>query len=302
MNEKISVLVNSCDKYEDAWKPFFHFFKKHWSACPYKVYLNTESKQYVDDDIEIHTINSRKGISWSKRLKNALKQIDTEYIIFLLEDFFFLDDVDQGEIDKCLGYMEEDKKITTISFVNYVKPKLLPSNIPGYGEKDENGRYFLGCQAALWRRKDLIKYLSPYENAWQYEEVGTERAKLYGKKFLKTYESHAFVYELIPESGGFGICNGKWLESNVDLFKKEGLSVNFDRLGMWDGKRNTSYFSPVKISFKWKMMYLLYGGYTEKKRMPISTQFKWMFIHPKRFIKACYRKVRFLFKRQTGVL
>ncbi len=306
-SEEISVLVSSCDKYEDAWMPFFHFFKKHWKDCPYKIYLNTESKSYKDGELSVQSIPSRGGVqTWSKRLKNALKQIDTEYIIFLLEDFFFLGDVDQAEINKCIKYMEQDKKISCIglwrSGRKLSNSTLVDSSFSGYKERTQSTRYDLNCQAALWRKKDLIKYLSPYESAWQFEEIGTERAKLYGRRFLLKYKNNAFNYQIVPELGGYGIYMGKWLKSNMELFSKEGITVNFDNLGLCENKEVPRALPSAKINFKWKLMYLLYGGYTESKRMPILKQLEYMFIHPKTFVKACYRKVRFLFKREMGIL
>ena len=85
-----AVLVCSCDKYEDTWIPFFTLMKKYWSDCPYQIYLNTETKQYKDKlGMGVITLNSRPKYSWSKRLKNCLRQIDSQFVILILDDFFF---------------------------------------------------------------------------------------------------------------------------------------------------------------------------------------------------------------------
>lgn len=83
MRERCSVLISTCDKYEDAWEPFFYFFKKYWNDCPYTIYANTEKKKVYIRDLNIITLNSTSDtISWSLRLKNALKRISTEYVVF----------------------------------------------------------------------------------------------------------------------------------------------------------------------------------------------------------------------------
>ena len=58
--QELAILVNSCDKYEDAWDPFFKLLKIQWPDCPYRIYLNTEFKNYVCDCFDVEVINSGK--------------------------------------------------------------------------------------------------------------------------------------------------------------------------------------------------------------------------------------------------
>ena len=49
MNNKkndLSIIVNTCDAYEDVLKLFFAAFDEYWPECEYSVYINTEKKQY----------------------------------------------------------------------------------------------------------------------------------------------------------------------------------------------------------------------------------------------------------------
>ena len=36
---EVTILVNSCDLYEDTWYPFFKLLQLQWPECPYKVVL-----------------------------------------------------------------------------------------------------------------------------------------------------------------------------------------------------------------------------------------------------------------------
>ena len=67
---------------------FFKLLKIQWPECPHDIVLSTETKTYDCDFLKIKTINSNRDLSWSSRLKNTLNQIETEYILFFLEDFF----------------------------------------------------------------------------------------------------------------------------------------------------------------------------------------------------------------------
>lgn len=290
--ERISVLINSCDKYEDAWKPFFYFFKKNWD-CPYQVYLNTETKKCNEDGVV--TLNSKVNISWSERLKLSLKKIKSEFIIFFLEDFFLLDSVDQKEIDHAIQIMDGNKHIAVIDFEHCDRCKSYPSKYNGYNVRDLSSMYFLNCQTAIWRRKDLIKFLSPYENPWQFEIYGSERAKLYNKYFLISGANCVlpFLYKFNLVSG-YGLYRGKWLKSNVQLFKNNDLTVEFDSLGFYDGA-NVDNSCPVpKKCFKDRWMYLMYGG-GDKPRMSIIEQLVFAFIHPIKNITVLKKKLKYFF-------
>lgn len=72
----------------------------------------------------------------------------------------------------------------------------------------------------IWRRKEFIKFLSPYEDPWQFEIYGTERAKSYDRRFLilSDKQKPIFAYN-IDISTGYGLYGGKWLINNIELFK-----------------------------------------------------------------------------------
>lgn len=46
-SKKCSLLINTCDNYEDTWIPFFSLLSNYWGECPYSIYLNTEEKIYL---------------------------------------------------------------------------------------------------------------------------------------------------------------------------------------------------------------------------------------------------------------
>ena len=79
-----SVLFLTCDKNEDLWAPFFHLFKKYWPQYRGNIYLNTETKSFFQKDINIRVLNHCYGKNdrWAKRLKDCLKSIDDDYVIY----------------------------------------------------------------------------------------------------------------------------------------------------------------------------------------------------------------------------
>ena len=51
-----SILINTCDKFDDCWDPFFKLWSLYWTDCSGKIYLNTEYKDYSYPKLNITTI------------------------------------------------------------------------------------------------------------------------------------------------------------------------------------------------------------------------------------------------------
>ena len=83
---KCEIIVSSCDAYSDLWTPFFNSLFQHWEDCPYPIYLLTEEKECNIENVT--TIKAGKNTNWSDRLITASKELRTERILLILEDFF----------------------------------------------------------------------------------------------------------------------------------------------------------------------------------------------------------------------
>lgn len=295
-NSKVSILVSSCDAYSDAWLPFFTLLKKYWPDRPYPIYLNTERKVIFEvASIKIHTLNDfRKNITWSARLIHALKQIKSKYVIFFLEDFFIMSPVDQSELDHCVALMDSHPKVASINFGygNYLKhTEYLDER---YAIRSRNTGYYLNAQASLWRRKALLKLLSPYENAWQFELYGSARAKLYPYDFVIRKDDILLFDYRTNVTYGYGIAKGGWLPGNVELFEREGIEVNFEHLGFYTPeleKQNKLIGAAPKRTLREKWMRFLYAG-EDRPRWELRDQIKLLFSHPKQYAKQKLHALR----------
>lgn len=77
---KLTLLVNSCDKYADVIEVFFDILRRKWADCPYKIVLNTETYEYKDNDFDISCPCG--GGEWSDRTLISLNCIETDYVFF----------------------------------------------------------------------------------------------------------------------------------------------------------------------------------------------------------------------------
>ena len=156
----VTILVNSCDLYEDAWNPFFILLGKQWPKCPYRILLNTENKSFKYENIEV--LNTGDEV-WSKRVINALNTIETEYVLFFLEDFFLMSKVQTDLFDQAVSLMEKDHDVGMISFnpdvnkaVWHTKRLKKEKNFEEVTKKT-TARGEAVC--ALWRKEFVVKVL-----------------------------------------------------------------------------------------------------------------------------------------------
>lgn len=239
MNDSITLLVSSCDKYEDAWYPYFELIKKYWPDHPKKVALITESKFFSTYDLDIIVFNYPKSYTWSERLYKTLEKIDTKYVFFSLEDFFLLDYVQQNRIDECINWMEEDENIAVCRICSSNNKNLIPSQkYKDFYIADSTVGYRLDTQAAIWNREILMSFIDLSESPWEFEGKGSKRIQKTEKIFLWHYlndlndiNAQIFSYQLFEK--GYGISWGKWLWQNKSWFEKNGIyDVKYYRLGI----------------------------------------------------------------------
>lgn len=249
---KVTVLVNSCDSYEEIWTPFFILFKKYWPSCEYPIVLNTESKEFDFSDLNIKTFQlyqaTNKKIPWGERLIKTLEKIDSQYIIFLLDDFFFTDYVDVNRLNQCIEWMDENSDIATFGFTRTHQPNIQDNKFPNFEKRPQEGEYRLNTQAAIWRKEKLISYIKPHESAWDWELLGSIRSSRYKERFYSAIEGKPYIF--VYDSLNLGLRRGKWLKDNIDFFEKENIAVDFSRRGFWDD----SMFDR-KMSIKEKVIY-----------------------------------------------
>lgn len=221
-----SVLIYSCDAYSDVWNPFFTLFWRYWD-CPFPVYLTTETKKCHEP--AVMTLNTQ-GDTWTERIRKAVEEIPTKYVICMCEDMFFRREVKQDVIEKCIQGMETNELAANFNFEKDYNGAV-GGYYAGFGKKPSGRNFQKSCQPTLWRRSVLLELLDVKMNPWEWEE----------SEALEMYEYYAFtgeINDLVFEYGyrhgdWFGIRKGKWYEADVKpLFEKEHINIDLNERGI----------------------------------------------------------------------
>lgn len=234
LNDKMSIFVLSCDKYEDVWDNFFAIKDKFWPDCNFKWYLVTESKQYHRKDVT--TINASGN--WSTRYRKAVEFVDTPYICSFLDDYFIVSPVDNQRINNLVDFLTIHK----VSYLNlddgFNHIQKTP-NLQHFSEDivviPAHMKYGVDTAGAIWDRNYLLEKLGNGDySAWQFEldrciEADSE-AGLNGTLLLDQKQS--LNISKIPV-----IIQGAYYPPALEDFKKRGVIIDVkDRTVMssWD--------------------------------------------------------------------
>lgn len=236
--KKCTVLVCSSDTYEDTWYPFFKLFHEYWPECEYKIILNTESKRYNYEGLDIQCYqfyNKNEKPSYGERIIKHLKMIDTPYTLILMDDFFIRKKVNQFEIDKVIKWLDNDKDAIVFSFQN-VKDELniCSKKYPSYAKRPIYGEYKLNFQAAVWKTEKLLKLWKKHETPWEWETIGNIRSFEKNLIFYVLEDKNINPIDYGFDVNGMGIFRGKWVINTVEkLFRDHKIEIDYSIRGVY---------------------------------------------------------------------
>jgi hypothetical protein len=233
-----TVLVNSCDAYDDCWQPFFRLLKRFWPDLDAPIVLNTETKSFSIEGLNIRCeagrlIGEKAAVPWAARLARVLGTIDTPFVLMTLDDFFIRRPVNAAVINEIACTMQKE----SIGHV-MLSPPHSPYRRTGHSmlvDKGQRSPYRVSLQVGLWRPSCLMRYLRMHENPWQTEIYGTKRSWRVKERFCALdplYVASAGLPIAYDDTGG--IARGRWYREKVeDLFRENSIVVDFDKRGWY---------------------------------------------------------------------
>ncbi len=171
--------------------------------------------------------------TWSERLRDHLRAMDTEYVLFLLEDFFLEAPVCQAKIDACLAAMQANKRIAHFSFVPTLWECIDDAKYPDFVRRKQVTPYKVNTQIGLWRKKELLALLRMHESPWEFEIYSNIRARIRPAVYYCAVKGQPQAFTYDATLGG-AVHRGKWTPSGVELLQKHGIEIDLSARGMDD--------------------------------------------------------------------
>ena len=201
-NKKYSTIIITSEKTSFILPTFFHLVEKYWSENFFYISgdgddnFNFKNSKYIKRD-------SSDIKKWTTDIKKQIDKIDSEYIIFGLDDFLIIDKFNEVTLDIFIKEMDLDNSIVRCSLgadfscmKNFIYKKIndtdlisVPSNIS----------YRCSTQFSIWRKDFLSQILSKNRSPWEFEmEVSSELSGNNSIKMLGTLNN--FCLRWIEES------------------------------------------------------------------------------------------------------
>lgn len=241
-NCEVTLLVSSCDKDEDTWYPFFKLFEKYWYNFPkeWGVVLNTETKKFIYKNIDIVCDGGgadRHNLSWTKRLYNVVKKIESDYIILTLSDYFLLDYVKQEEIEKIIFAMKERKEIGYIClYPNEHSEKEDEEILNEYVRCKKGTSYVINAQVGIWKKDYLLRLLRMNRSPWEWEILGSELSYWLDESVYVIKSSENLPYPYDWRADGVSIYSRMWTRKCKEFFVENDIDtdIDFNIRGVWN--------------------------------------------------------------------
>lgn len=232
-----TLLVNSCDRFEDTWEACFTLLKVHGAQGldTDGIMLVTERKDYAFDGLDIRTSKANRSVEGyrtsSECLIDALDQVQTDLVLYIQDDYFLERPIDAEEVNALARKMVDDPGIGHIGLTHQgSRGPFTPTDDDRLWRIGSRAGYRISTQAGLWRVPILRSYLRPEENGWMFEIYGTRRSWRRDETFLTVNRDR-------PEPIGYtltGIIKGRWHRAMPALFARHGIQVDFSKRGFYD--------------------------------------------------------------------
>jgi hypothetical protein len=203
----------------DLWEMFIKQNRKH-TKIPLFIISDKEIKNYGYDDMFLYSNDKPYYKVWV----DALEKFNSEYFIYLQEDFILYDNVNENKINEYVEFLENN---TEYSFIRLIKSGQLNDKLlyPTLYEIESANPNIFSMQATIWKTSDYIKIMnSVRDNKWlenenyrkKMIELNMKGSYYYGneiKRGMNHYDTNIYPYIATA------LVRGKWniSEYNIEL-------------------------------------------------------------------------------------
>ena len=213
-NERLTLVISSCDKFSDLWDAHFHFLRQNWGDRGIRTILLTDREtEKTVDGAEIFAAG--EGLEYPQRIQRLLEYIDTEYVLITLDDYFPIRKIENERISRLLDIMDREN-------LDYVRMFSDPNSHKRFGKYD--GLYEISLQInyavnlyqGIWRKSFIEKTVGAVMTIWEYEVLLTPAARRANAKCVLSKGGEFEILDVIRK--------GKILHKARRFLRKQGIA------------------------------------------------------------------------------
>lgn len=219
----MKIVVFSCDECKDTFEAFHHCIEKYYPNHPEIIYITETIKNpYYKTICKNYPLDL-----WTKKIREALKEIDDDKILLMTDDNFIRQPVDVERIK----YVESVLK-GNIAMFNFEKSFDINDEecqYKGFKKKNMNGIAINSIMCGMWQKDKLLSILNITCRPWEIERLN----------IAFDYEYYINSEDFIIDIGykfqqPFAITKGKWAREVVPFLEKEGITIDYSKRGFYD--------------------------------------------------------------------
>ena len=212
----MKIIVLSCDKNENTFKPFHHCLEKYYPNHPEVIYLTETIQNPYYRTIPV----SRDINQWTKGVREFLDQIDDDIVLLMIDDIFIRKPVDECRIDSAVIILKLEDNLACLDFEKAWDNTDLHTDYAGWNCRNHGAEFEVSLMCGLWDRKKLIKVLGRDCDPWTIE-----------------LQQQPCGFDYYINSGDYiidwgyrtfqpcGIVKGKWTKECLDFLASEGIII-----------------------------------------------------------------------------
>jgi hypothetical protein len=252
-NHDLTIVINTCDSYQDVLGIFFHALRDFWPDCPYPVVINTESN-ILGYPARVHNYRSSSGQDdWGDRLRSTLDTIDTDFVLMLYDDFILDAPVDNKRLQAALQLLQSQAPAVVAYLINTALPLETTNTDSAFIRIRDKVDYRLNSAPAIWRKKALLDYTAAGDTPWAWEVFGSYKTWGDGRMFYSLNPELPDIYPYNHAKGG-AIYRGKWVREVVEQVTRQ-YTLKID----WSQRGYSSDTQFEKRSLMWKIRFMQTG-------------------------------------------
>jgi len=220
----IPILLYTHSEYSFLWKVTIDLLDKNTTNdtkifwCSDKLLDYTLPEKFIFCEYSSY-------LKWSERLNPHMKLIDSEYFMYIQEDWLLIDKIDNEKVTYIVDYMKSHHVEFIMSYIRGKEQFISKSKYDDYSFFKVSGHYM---QPAIWSKSLFDKVLTLNIGIGEYEIAPnriTENSKCYAIKYCKTRDvSIPTLY--FPHI--HAICGGEWTFVRYPQLKKLVESYGID--------------------------------------------------------------------------
>ena len=219
----MTIFVLSCDKNEDLFEPFYKCMEKYWKDHPEVVYVTETIKNpYYKTICKDYSFDL-----WTKKIREALKEIDDDKIMLMIDDDFIRQPVDLERIK----YVEDNLKgnIAMFNFEKCFSNEDTECQYKGFKKRNKKGIAVTSLMCGMWQKDKLLTILNITCQPWEIERLSIAHDFEYYINSEDYIIDFGYVYPKF-----FSIHKGKWCREIIPFFEKEGIEMDYSKRGFYD--------------------------------------------------------------------